>query len=158
MKCPSCGTDEDRVIDSRSSRDGHAIRRRRECSSCGHRFTTYEAPEEQVTLVVKSDGTREQFDRRKLLRGLTIACNKRPVTADQIEQLTAAVEARVFSSDAHEVSTRQIGKWTLGELLSVDEVAYVRFASVFQRFESLDEFLTELNRIRTANAGPRTVD
>jgi transcriptional repressor NrdR len=149
MKCPRCGTDEDRVIDSRPARDGHEIRRRRECSACGNRFTTYEAPEEQVSFVVKSNGAREPFDRRKLLRGVTIACNKRPVTAAQIEEITAAVESRALTSESREATTQQIGQWTLEELLERDEVAYVRFASVFKRYENLDEFLAELQRIHS---------
>lgn len=152
MKCPFCGNDEDRVIDSRPARDGKAIRRRRECSVCGNRFTTYEAPEEHVILVVKSDGTREPFDRRKVYRGITIACNKRPVSADQIEQLTVAIESRVSAYEPHEVPTQQIGQWILEELQGVDEVAYIRFASVFKRYENLDEFLLELNRIHSAAA------
>ncbi|RPH92488.1 transcriptional repressor NrdR [candidate division KSB1 bacterium] len=148
MKCPFCGNDEDRVIDSRPAREGKAIRRRRECSVCGSRFTTYEAPEEQVVLVIKSDGTREPFNRKKVYRGITIACNKRPVTADQAEQITAAVESRVIAAD-REVTTQQIGQWTLEELIRVDEVAYIRFASVFKRYENLNEFLKELNRIHS---------
>lgn len=149
MKCPFCGNDEDRVIDSRPARDGCAIRRRRECSACGQRFTTYEAPEEQAVLVVKSDGTREPFDRRKIFRGVSIACNKRPLTIEQIEQITAAVEAKVLASEGREVPSLQIGQWTLDELLLVDEVAYIRFASVFRRYESLDEFLTDLRRLQS---------
>jgi transcriptional repressor NrdR len=148
MKCPFCGTDEDRVIDSRPARDGRAIRRRRECSSCGNRFTTYEAPEEHVIFVVKSNGAREPFDRGKVLRGIAIACNKRPVRAEQMEQIAALVEGRVTAAESSEVSTRQIGQWILDELLPVDEVAYVRFASVFKRYESVGEFLTELNELR----------
>jgi transcriptional repressor NrdR len=147
MKCPRCGTDEDRVIDSRPARDNHEIRRRRECSACGNRFTTYEAAEEQVTFVVKSNGAREPFDRRKVLRGVTIACNKRPVTAAQIEEITSAVEGKAMTAESRETTTQQIGQWTLDELLGVDEVAYVRFASVFKRYENLDEFLAELHRI-----------
>jgi transcriptional repressor NrdR len=152
VKCPSCGTDEDRVIDSRPARDGREIRRRRECSACGTRFTTYEAPEEQVVFVVKSNGAREPFDRKKVLRGVTIACNKRPVTAEQIEQITADVESKVLIAESREVSTQQIGQWTLETLLRIDEVAYVRFASVFKRYENIEEFLAELNHMRTVAA------
>jgi transcriptional repressor NrdR len=154
MKCPFCGNDEDRVIDSRPARDGKAIRRRRECSVCGNRFTTYEAPEEHVVLVAKSDGTREPFDRRKVYRGITIACNKRPLTAEAIEQITAAIESRVQASEPREVTTQQIGQWVLEELRGADEVAYIRFASVFKRYENLDEFLRELNRIQSAVSSP----
>jgi transcriptional repressor NrdR len=152
MKCPFCANDEDRVIDSRPARDGKAIRRRRECSVCGNRFTTYESPEEHVVLVVKSDGTREPYDRRKVYRGITIACNKRPVTAEAVERITAAIESRVQASEPREVTTQQIGQWVLEELRGADEVAYIRFASVFQRYENLDEFLRELNRIQSSAA------
>jgi transcriptional repressor NrdR len=149
MKCPFCGTDEDRVIDSRPARDGKAIRRRRECSACGNRFTTYEAPQEQEVFVVKSNRAREPFDRNKVLRGITIACNKRPISAAQIEEFTSAVESRVMgATDFGEVSTQQIGQWILDVLQAVDEVAYVRFASVFKRYENLEEFLSDLHRIR----------
>jgi transcriptional repressor NrdR len=148
MKCPFCGTDEDRVIDSRPARDGQAIRRRRECSACGSRFTTYEAPEELTVLVSKSDGTREPFDTKKVFRGISIACNKRPITKDQIEQITAAVEARVMATEGKEVASQQIGQWILDELQQVDEVAYVRFASVFRRYENLEGFILELEQMR----------
>ncbi len=147
MICPFCGVDEDKVIDSRPARDGRAIRRRRECSSCGNRFTTYEAPEEQVTFVLKSDGGREPFDRMKVYRGLTIACNKRPVTKERLEVMAANVERRALGIEGQDISSGQIGRWILEELLSVDEVAYVRFASVFNRFENVDEFLAELKRL-----------
>ncbi|MBU1920294.1 transcriptional regulator NrdR [bacterium] len=153
MKCPFCGNDEDKVIDSRPARDGKAIRRRRECTACSRRYTTYEAPETNSSLVVKSDGSREPFDRSKVLRGITIACNKRPVSADQIVQITSAIESAVQSEENREITTRQIGSWIMKELLAVDEVAYVRFASVFNRYESVDEFLSELQRIREANSG-----
>lgn len=148
MKCPFCGNEEDRVVDSRPAREGRAIRRRRECSACGSRYTTYEAPEEISVLVVKADGTREPFDRRKIVRGVSIASNKRPVSAEQIEGIAASVEARILTSEGQEVGTQQLGQWILDELLKLDEVAYVRFASVFKRYESLNEFLEELNRIR----------
>ncbi|HEY3294179.1 MAG TPA: transcriptional regulator NrdR [bacterium] len=152
MKCPFCGTDEDRVIDSRPAREGREIRRRRECSACGSRFTTYEAPEEQAAFVVKSNGGRQPFDRRKVLRGVTIACNKRPVTAEQMEQITAIIESKVHASESREVSSSLIGQWIMEALVSVDEVAYVRFASVFKRYENLDEFLSELNHMRAIAA------
>jgi transcriptional repressor NrdR len=150
MQCPFCGNDEDRVIDSRPTRNGKAIRRRRECTGCSRRYTTYEAPENNVPLLLKSDGTREPFDRGKVVRGITIACNKRPVTPEQITEMVAAVEARVQSAEPGEATTRLIGTWIMKELLAADEVAYVRFASVFNRYESLNEFLSELNRIRPA--------
>ena len=151
MKCPFCGNDEDKVIDSRPARDGKAIRRRRECSACSRRYTTYEAPETNKALIEKSDGSKEPFDRSKVLRGITIACNKRPVSPDQIVQITSAIESAVQSEENREITTRQVGSWIMKELLAVDEVAYVRFASVFNRYESVDEFLSELQRIREAN-------
>jgi transcriptional repressor NrdR len=159
MKCPYCGTDEDRVIDSRPARDGRAIRRRRECSKCGNRFTTYEAPEVQVVLVAKADSSREPFDRNKVRRGVMVACNKRPVQPEQIERITQRVEQRASSTaETGEVSTALIGQWILEELAGVDEVAYVRFASVFKRYESLDEFLDELQRLRLGAAPPSQSD
>jgi transcriptional repressor NrdR len=147
MKCPFCGTDEDRVIDSRPAREGLAIRRRRECSACGNRFTTYEAPEETTVFVAKSNGAREPFDSKKIFRGISIACNKRPVSVDQIEQITANVEALVSAAEGKEVTSQQIGSWILDELRKVDEVAYVRFASVFKRYENLEGFLSELEKM-----------
>jgi transcriptional repressor NrdR len=152
MKCPFCGNDEDKVIDSRPARDGKAIRRRRECSACSRRYTTYEAPETNNALIEKSDGSKEPFDRSKVLRGITIACNKRPVTSEQIIQLTSVIESAVQSEENREITTRQIGSWIMKELLAVDEVAYVRFASVFNRYEGIDEFLAELQRIRETNS------
>ncbi len=159
MKCPYCGTDEDRVIDSRPARDGRAIRRRRECSKCGSRFTTYEAPEEQVVFVVKKDGSREPFDRNKVLRGVTIACNKRPVEQERIETIVRQIESRaVTTAETGEVSTQIIGQWILEELANVDEVAYIRFASVFKRYENLEEFLNELKRLRLGTRIESQVD
>jgi transcriptional repressor NrdR len=154
MKCPFCGTDEDRVIDSRPARDGLAIRRRRECSACGSRFTTYEAPEELTVLVVKSDGAREPFDAKKVFRGISVACNKRPVSVDHIEQITASVEARVMATEGKEISSQMIGQWILEELQAVDEVAYIRFASVFRRYENVEGFLAELESIRVRHGDP----
>jgi transcriptional repressor NrdR len=155
MKCPFCGNEEDKVIDSRPAREGKAIRRRRECSACLRRYTTYEAPEENVALIEKADGSKEPFDRSKVLRGIAIACNKRPVTSEQMAQIAAAVESAVLGDDNREVTTRQIGSWIEKELLAVDEVSYVRFASVFNRYESVDEFLSELKRI-SATKGDST--
>jgi transcriptional repressor NrdR len=149
LKCPFCGTDEDRVIDSRAARDGKAIRRRRECSSCGNRFTTYEVPEEQVVFVLKTNGVREPFDRSKVYRGISIACNKRPISTRQLEEITATIENKVLTAaDSREISTVNIGQWILDELSGIDEVAYIRFASVFKRYENVDEFLRELKEMR----------
>lgn len=149
MKCPFCGNDEDKVVDSRPAKEGRAIRRRRECSICSHRYTTYEAPEEQVVSVLKSNGTREPFDRGKIYRGILIACNKRPIAVRQIEQMTNAVEAQAHSLEGQEVTSRMIGEWILQQLGNADEVAYVRFASVFNRYENLEEFTAELKRLRS---------
>jgi transcriptional repressor NrdR len=154
MKCPFCGTDEDRVIDSRPARDSQAIRRRRECSACGNRFTTYEAPEQLTVLVIKSDGTREPFDSKKVFRGLSIACAKRPIPGGTIQQITTAVETKVMAAESKEVTSQQIGLWILEELQAVDQVAYVRFASVFKRYENLEGFLTELADMRRAARDP----
>ncbi|MBI5059326.1 transcriptional repressor NrdR [candidate division KSB1 bacterium] len=152
MKCPYCGVDEDRVIDSRPAREGRATRRRRECSACSSRYTTYEAPEEQVVFVAKSDGNREPFDRNKVYRGISIACNKRPVALERIDQMTRAVEAAALAAEGNEVSSRQIGEWILGQLAGTDEVAYVRFASVFNRYGNVNEFVEELAKL---NSGSR---
>jgi transcriptional repressor NrdR len=147
MKCPNCTTDDDRVIDSRPAKEGRAIRRRRECLKCGHRFTTYEAIEDRVIQVIKTDQSREPFDREKVYRGLSIACTKRPIPAQKIDEMTDSIEARVLGTVEREVTSQQIGQWILDELSRVDEVAYVRFASVFKRYGSVTEFMTELQRI-----------
>jgi transcriptional repressor NrdR len=144
VRCPNCGNDEDRVVDSRPAREGRAIRRRRACSACGARFTTYEAVEEPVVLVVKSDGTREPFSRQKVARGLAVACTKRPVTMEQVEQMASVIEAQALAQERKEITAHQIGQWALDELIKVDEVSYVRFASVFRRYKTLDEFVSDL--------------
>jgi transcriptional repressor NrdR len=148
LRCPFCSTDDDRVIDSRPAKEGRAIRRRRECLKCGHRFTTYESIEDRVVQVIKSDGAREPFDREKVYRGLSIACIKRPVTALMIETMTDAIEARVLADPGREVTAAQIGHWILDELEKVDEVAYVRFSSVYKRYASVSEFLEELKHMK----------
>ena len=148
MKCPFCGSEEDRVIDSRPAREGSAIRRRRECVQCAQRFTTYEFIEEVGTFVLKANGSREPFDRTKVLKGIKIACAKRPVGLELIEQVVAAVEAKVQSAETREIPSSQIGEWVTEELREVDEVAYVRFASVYRRFENVDEFVRELQTLR----------
>src|SRR5438128_2490723 len=131
MKCPFCGHQEDKVVDSRASSDGVAIRRRRECLSCTKRFTTYEHVEEQQLMVSKKDGRREPFDRNKLLSGLVKACEKRPISMDQIEDLVDAIEREVSANFEREVSSRQIGERVMKRLHGLDPVAYVRFASVY---------------------------
>ncbi len=147
MRCPFCSTDDDRVIDSRPVKEGRAIRRRRECLKCGHRFTTYESIEVRIVQVIKSDDAREPFDREKVYRGLSIACIKRPVTSHMIENMTDAIEARVLGEAEREVTAAQIGQWILAELAKIDKIAYVRFASVYKRYASVDEFIADLKGI-----------
>lgn len=148
MKCPSCGYAEDKVIDSRSIRDGAAIRRRRECSYCGRRFTTYEYVE--ITLMVlKSDGRREAFDRKKLQRGLALALTKRPVSMDTIERLVNEIEDWCNELGKPEVTSAEIGECVMKKLRTIDEVGYIRFASVYRRFQDIGEFRKELESVET---------
>src|SRR5450759_3971923 len=147
MKCPFCGHDEDRVIDSRPAEDGAAIRRRRECIGCGARFTTYEKIETLPLLVVKKDGTREPFNRDKLLSGLLKACEKRPVSNEQLMGLLTFVEGQVQNAVNREISSRDIGELVMKKLKEIDEVAYVRFASVYRQFKDVNSFLEELNAV-----------
>lgn len=147
MRCPFCGHDEDKVIDSRPSDEGAAIRRRRECISCGSRFTTYEKIENLPLLVIKKDGTREPFDREKLMSGIMKSCQKRPVTTAQIEALVSSIETQTQNSLKREISSREIGEMVMEGLKSIDEVAYVRFASVYRQFRDVNSFLEELNQM-----------
>lgn len=147
MKCPFCGHAEDKVIDSRPAEDGAAIRRRRECLGCNARFTTYEKIETLPLLVVKKDGTREPFNRDKLLRGLLKACEKRPVSNDQLTELLSFVEGQVQNSMNREISSKDIGELVMRKLKEIDEVAYVRFASVYRQFKDVNSFLEELNQM-----------
>lgn len=147
MKCPFCGEANDRVVDSREARGGTAIRRRRECANCGKRYTTYEAIDDVPQLVVKRDGTREPYDRRKLLAGLAIACQKRPISAAQLESIAEQVEERF--AGGNEISSTDIGSQVMRLLKELDQIAYVRFASVYRRFEDLEEFRTELEGLDT---------
>ncbi|HHL40898.1 MAG TPA: transcriptional repressor NrdR [Deltaproteobacteria bacterium] len=144
MKCPFCGHIEDKVIDSRLSQDGDATRRRRECLRCSKRFTTYERVEELLPHVIKKDGTRELFDRTKILKGLRKACEKRPVAMDAVEEAIDRVEMRFVGSGEREVSSAAIGEAVMEELRGLDEVAYVRFASVYREFRDINEFMREL--------------
>ena len=147
MRCPFCGHDEDRVIDSRPSDEGSAIRRRRECIACGSRFTTYEKVENLPLLVIKKDGTREPFDREKLMSGILKSCEKRPVSTLQIEGLVNSIEAQTQNSLKREISSREIGEMVMEGLKQIDEVAYVRFASVYRQFKDVNSFLEELNEM-----------
>jgi len=148
MRCPFCGADEDRVVDTRSSQEGRAVRRRRECEACGKRFTTYESIELFPRQVVKRDGRREPYDRQKLLFGIVTACTKRPVNIDTIEAIVDRIEQRLEESGRVEVESRWLGEQVMGELQEVDEVAYVRFASVYRQFKDVTEFMNELRGLR----------
>lgn len=144
MKCPYCGHRKDRVVDSRESRDGAAIRRRRECLNCGRRMTTYEQIEVIPVMVVKKDGRRERFDRTKLMAGLMRACEKRPIPMARLEDLCDQVEVRAQESDGREIDSQRIGELVMERLRDLDEVAYVRFASVYRHFRDINAFMEEL--------------
>ena len=152
MRCPFCRADNDRVIDSRAGDDGGSIRRRRECLACRRRFTTYERIERQLLTVVKKQGERDPFDRDKLTRGLAKACWKRPVTAEDIEAVVAALEAELFGSYESEVPSRVIGERLMELLKGLDQVAYVRFASVYLEFKDARDFVYELEPILAQEA------
>ena len=145
MKCPFCQADEDKVVDSRGSRDNKAIRRRRECSSCGQRFTTYEYVETTPLTIVKSNGVREPFDRQKILAGIKMACTKRPISAEAIEQMVVQIENQLQNTAEGEISSKLIGELAMKQLHQVDEVAYIRFASVYRKFKEVKEFLSEIS-------------
>ncbi|MBK6088848.1 MULTISPECIES: transcriptional regulator NrdR [Ruminococcus] len=149
MKCPYCSFEESKVIDSRSADDGERIRRRRECLKCGKRFTTHEVIETVPIIVVKRDKSREVFDRNKLTAGILRACEKRPVSLTQIEEMVDRIEAKIQSMLDREITTRQIGELAMEELKTVDEVSYVRFASVYRQFKDINTFLEELNKLLT---------
>lgn len=149
MRCPYCNHTEAKVVDSRSSKDGDAIRRRRECLKCGRRYTTYERIEEVAQMVIKKDGRREQFDRWKLKAGILKAVEKRPVSLEQIEALIDDLERKLFGASEHEVSTEAVGEAVMDRLKNLDEVAYVRFASVYRQFKDLTEFMNELKTMLT---------
>lgn len=140
MKCPFCGHLDDKVLESRSAKDGEAIRRRRECLGCGRRFTTFEEIEELRVMVVKRDGRREPFDRDKVLRGMIVACEKRPVAMDTLESAVDVIERAVYESGKREIDSEEIGEMVVQALRKVDKVAYVRFASVYRQFEDVGQF------------------
>jgi transcriptional repressor NrdR len=144
MKCPFCGHLEDKVVDSRESKEGDAIRRRRQCLGCQRRFTSYERIDEIPYMVVKKDGRRERFDRQKVLAGVLKACEKRPVSMIQLETIADNAEVMVQESVEREVSTRALGEMIMNELKNLDKVAYVRFASVYLDFKDVQEFMSEL--------------
>ena len=147
MRCPKCGSIEDRVVDSRASREGATIRRRRECTSCGHRFTTYEEVEREGLFVLKRDGRREEFSREKLFSGLKKACQKRPVPQKAIEDLVENIAEAVNNKFESEVPAEFIGKMVMDGLRELDDVAYVRFASVYRRFQEATDFVHEVKKL-----------
>lgn len=147
MRCPACGTLSSHVVDSRTIQHGRTIRRRRECLTCSKRFTTYEEIEEEEHMVVKSDGRREVFDRAKVLHGLQLACTKRLVSTDQLHELVDRVVYFVSNMNEREVSSKQIGEFIIRELRKIDDVAYVRFASVYRDFKDRSEFVEELEQL-----------
>jgi len=147
MRCPHCGAEDDRVVDSRSSQGGAAIRRRRECLGCGERFTTYEYVEAFSLIIIKRDGRREPYDRSKLHTGVQIACTRRSISSEQIDELIRTVETRLQNLGRREVSSTEVGEIVMEELRRLDQVAYVRFASVYRDFKTADEFREELDRL-----------
>jgi len=147
MKCPFCGHQNDKVVDSRESKEGDAIRRRRQCLGCQRRFTSYERIDEIPYMVVKKDGRRERFDRQKVLAGILKACEKRPVSMVQLETIADLAETMVQDSSEREVATRAIGEMIMKELKNLDKVAYVRFASVYLDFKDVPEFMNELKEL-----------
>jgi transcriptional repressor NrdR len=153
MKCPFCTHPESKVIDSRVSTAGDVIRRRRECEGCQRRFTSRERVEDVLPVVVKKDGVREPFDREKVLRGVRLACNKRPVAMDRIERFIDELERDLVESEAKEVESQELGERVMKKLRELDEVAYVRFASVYRSFRDIDEFRTELDKMARARVG-----
>jgi transcriptional repressor NrdR len=147
MKCPHCGYAESKVVDSRHSEDGLSIRRRRECLSCQKRFTTYETVEVLPIIVVKRDNSRQPFDRNKIMNGMLRACEKRPVSTQALETIVEEIESKVQNSLEREVTTQSIGEMVMERLKPLDEVAYVRFASVYRQFKDIHSFMQELNKI-----------
>lgn len=155
MKCPFCGNVEDKVIDSRISNEGDSIRRRRECLKCQKRFTTYERLEEHPLMVIKKDGRREPFDRKKLLSGILKACEKRPVPMDKVEGMVDEVERIIQRNYEKEVSSTAIGEFVMKQLHDLDEVAYVRFASVYRQFKDINQFMKELSSLLNEGQKPK---
>ncbi len=164
MKCPFCSHRQDKVVDSRSTSGDNAVRRRRECLQCGRRFTTYEYVEEISLRVIKKDGRREPFDRKKILTGLLKACEKRPISIEKLENLISHIERTIQRRFDKEVNSREIGELVMGHLAKLDEVAYVRFASVYRQFKDVSQFMKELENVlakssdninRTAKNAPR---
>ncbi|MBE6752451.1 MAG: transcriptional regulator NrdR [Clostridia bacterium] len=149
MKCPFCGYEESKVIDSRPTDEGEKIRRRRECISCASRFTTYEIIESVPIMIIKKDKSRESFNRDKLLKGMVRACEKRPVAIDTLEKIVDEIEAEIQNSLDREITSDKIGELVMDKLKDVDEVAYVRFASVYRQFKDINTFMSELKKLLT---------
>ena len=161
MKCPFCGHQDDKVLHSRAVRDGEAMRRRRECLACGRRFTTFEQIEELRIMVVKRDGRREPFDRTKILRGMIVACEKRPVPMDMLESIADNIERSVYDANASEIESEEIGEMDSEALRKVDQVAYLRFASVYRQFEDIGQFkeiVDGLGKKRKSKVKSRKID
>ena len=147
MKCPYCGTNRDKVVDSRSSKGTRSVRRRRECLKCGRRFTTYEYIEETPLMVIKKDGRREPFDRNKILGGLVKACEKRPISMQRLERIVDSIERQLQKNFDREVKAPVIGELAMKHLHSLDQIAYVRFASVYRQFKDINQFMKELKHL-----------
>jgi transcriptional repressor NrdR len=147
MKCPFCNHNEDKVVDSRETSEGSAIRRRRECINCGKRYTTYESIERMPLMVIKKDGRREPFNRQKIINGLLLACQKRPISMDKLEDFVAEIETDIQKKFDQEVGAQQIGEIVMEKLYILDDVAYVRFASVYRQFKDINQFMRELRDI-----------
>lgn len=149
MRCPFCSYEEDKVVDSRSSKEGQAVRRRRECLKCGKRFTTYEYIENVSLTIIKNDQRREPYDRQKLMQGLIAACKKRPVSMKKIDSIVDKIENQIEKLGKTEIPSTEIGKYVMEELYELDEVAYVRFASVYRKFKDISEFISEVKDIES---------
>ena len=147
MKCVFCGYNDSKVVDSRNSDDQNSIRRRRECLKCGKRFTTYEMVESSPILVIKNDGSRQTFDPQKIKRGIIKACEKRPVSMNQIDEIILSIERQINNSLAQEVKSSEIGEMVMNKLKSIDEISYVRFAAVYRKFKDITTFISYLNNI-----------
>jgi transcriptional repressor NrdR len=158
MRCPGCGLAESKVVDSRTARDGAAIRRRRECLGCGRRFTTYERSEEELPAVVKKDGRREGFDRNKVIGGMRRACEKRPIPLADLERIADRLERFLVDGGDREVESRRIGEWVMERLRELDGIAYVRFASVYREFKDVDDFFDALRQMLERGTSARLLD
>lgn len=156
MRCPYCGFMGSRVLDSRPVSEGRSIRRRRECEECTRRFTTFETVEQKPLMVIKKEGNREEFSSEKVLRGLVRACEKRPVPLEQLEEMVAEIERQLRDSGQSEIPSREIGEMVMERLVKIDEVAYVRFASVYRQFKDINVFVRELEDLLNQSRGPIT--